>query len=113
MEDDVRAATILVCPYSQLVSAASAIEQRRFRVCIADESHMLKDYKAQRTKAAQPILRQAQHCFLLTGTPALSRPNELFTQARLGEGWAAISDMTSLAELNCAVAGRRTKTQNN
>ena len=33
-----------------------------------------------RTKAIMPLLKNAQHRILLTGTPALSRPAELFTQ---------------------------------
>lgn len=81
-EAEIRAAQVLVCPYSMLTNHAEALLARQFRVCVADESHMLKDFKTQRTKAAQPILRAARHCVLLTGTPALSRPSELFTQAR-------------------------------
>lgn len=45
-----------------------------------DESHYLKNSKAKRTAAALPLLQGAARAILLSGTPALSRPVELFTQ---------------------------------
>ncbi|XP_057958939.1 uncharacterized protein LOC131151656 isoform X7 [Malania oleifera] len=49
-------------------------------VVIADESHFLKNAQAKRTSAALPVLQRAQYAILLSGTPALSRPIELFKQ---------------------------------
>ncbi|CAA0819897.1 chromatin remodeling factor18 [Striga hermonthica] len=51
-----------------------------FKVVIADESHFLKNGQAKRTNASLPILQKAQYTILLSGTPALSRPIELFKQ---------------------------------
>ncbi|XP_011073842.1 SWI/SNF-related matrix-associated actin-dependent regulator of chromatin subfamily A-like protein 1 isoform X1 [Sesamum indicum] len=51
-----------------------------FKVVIADESHFLKNAQAKRTSASLPILQKAQYAILLSGTPALSRPIELFKQ---------------------------------
>ncbi|CAA3017954.1 SWI SNF-related matrix-associated actin-dependent regulator of chromatin subfamily A 1 isoform X1 [Olea europaea subsp. europaea] len=51
-----------------------------FKVVIADESHFLKNAQAKRTNASLPILQKAQFVMLLSGTPALSRPIELFKQ---------------------------------
>ncbi|KAL3835133.1 hypothetical protein ACJIZ3_009869 [Penstemon smallii] len=51
-----------------------------FKVVIADESHFLKNGQAKRTTASLPILQKAQYVILLSGTPALSRPIELFKQ---------------------------------
>lgn len=48
-----------------------------------DESHTVKNHK---TKSAQSAIRlgeKAKRIVLLTGTPALSRPNELYTQLAL------------------------------
>jgi SWI/SNF-related matrix-associated actin-dependent regulator of chromatin subfamily A-like protein 1 len=50
------------------------------KVVVADESHFLKSYKASRTRAVLPILQRANRVILLTGTPALSRPAELYSQ---------------------------------
>ncbi len=52
----------------------------RYRVVVVDESHYIKDGAAKRTKAAMPVLKEARRCLLLTGTPALNRPKEVFTQ---------------------------------
>ncbi|XP_077217696.1 chromatin remodeling factor18 [Tasmannia lanceolata] len=51
-----------------------------FKIVIADESHFLKNAQAKRTNASLPLLKKAQYAILLTGTPALSRPIELFKQ---------------------------------
>ncbi|KAG5573929.1 hypothetical protein H5410_063695 [Solanum commersonii] len=51
-----------------------------FKVVIADESHFLKNAQAKRTSASLPLLQKAQYVILLSGTPALSRPIELFKQ---------------------------------
>lgn len=45
-----------------------------------DESHNLKSDKSARTKAALALAMKSNRCILLSGTPALSRPIELFTQ---------------------------------
>lgn len=49
-------------------------------VIIADECHYIKNYNAQRTKSILPILQKARRVLLLSGTPVMSRPAELFTQ---------------------------------
>ncbi|KAB1206180.1 DNA annealing helicase and endonuclease ZRANB3 [Morella rubra] len=51
-----------------------------FKVVIADESHFLKNAQAKRTTASLPVIKKAQYAILLSGTPALSRPIELFKQ---------------------------------
>ncbi|KAI8819051.1 P-loop containing nucleoside triphosphate hydrolase protein [Fimicolochytrium jonesii] len=52
----------------------------RFKVIVADESHYLKSRDAKRTKCILPLIKRAKRALLLSGTPALSRPIELFTQ---------------------------------
>lgn len=54
VEEDVRGATILVCPYSQLASASAAIEARQFRVCVADESANAGSAVSHRAPARSP-----------------------------------------------------------
>ncbi|KAM5228871.1 SWI/SNF-related matrix-associated actin-dependent regulator of chromatin subfamily A-like protein 1 [Ctenodactylus gundi] len=51
-----------------------------FKVVIVDESHFLKNIKTARCRAAVPILKVAKRVILLSGTPAMSRPAELYTQ---------------------------------
>ncbi len=57
-----------------------SIVQQNFRCIIVDESHYLKNRRAKRTEAVLPLLHQAKRLVLLSGTPALGRPEELFTQ---------------------------------
>ncbi|KAM5152124.1 SWI/SNF-related matrix-associated actin-dependent regulator of chromatin subfamily A-like protein 1 [Mantella aurantiaca] len=51
-----------------------------FKVIIIDESHFLKNVKTARCKSAMPLLKSAKRVILLSGTPAMSRPAELYTQ---------------------------------
>lgn len=44
------------------------------------QAHMLKTPDAQRTKACLPRLQSARRALLLTGTPMLNRPAEMWTQ---------------------------------
>ena len=49
---------------------------------ICDESHALKERNAAQTKKIVPLLIKARVALLLTGTPQLSRPCELWSQLR-------------------------------
>ncbi|XP_048808882.1 SWI/SNF-related matrix-associated actin-dependent regulator of chromatin subfamily A-like protein 1 isoform X3 [Lagopus muta] len=51
-----------------------------FQVVIIDESHYLKNIKTARCRAAMALLKAARRVILLSGTPAMSRPAELYTQ---------------------------------
>lgn len=70
-----------IVPYSLCVKLKDKLTQKRFKCIVADESHYLKDRRAQRTQAVLPLMKEgATRVICLTGTPALSRPIELFTQ---------------------------------
>lgn len=45
-----------------------------------DESHFIKDSDAKRTRLAIQLCHRAKRVILLTGTPAMSRPIELYAQ---------------------------------
>jgi len=59
---------------------AGAQAQNLFKCIIADESHNLKQKTSQRCQILLPVLEKCQRLVLLSGTPALSRPVELYTQ---------------------------------
>uniref|UniRef100_A0A7S1FWL3 Uncharacterized protein n=2 Tax=Corethron hystrix TaxID=216773 RepID=A0A7S1FWL3_9STRA len=74
---------IVIATYSLLQNrsaAARVLHQFNFRCIIADESHNLKERNSQRCKLAIPMLRKAKRLLLLSGTPALARPVELWVQ---------------------------------
>jgi len=57
-----------------------ALNNQKFNVVIVDESHYMKSRNATRSKILLPIVQKAKRAILLTGTPALGRPEELFMQ---------------------------------
>ncbi|XP_040827436.1 DNA annealing helicase and endonuclease ZRANB3 isoform X3 [Ochotona curzoniae] len=57
-----------------------ALNNQNFKVVIVDESHYMKSRTAARSKILLPIIQKARRAILLTGTPALGRPEELFMQ---------------------------------
>ncbi|XP_064958015.1 uncharacterized protein LOC135608880 isoform X3 [Musa acuminata AAA Group] len=77
---------LVVTPSSLRLQWASMIQQwlnissADILIVIADESHFMKNAQAKRTNACLPVLQKAQYAILLSGTPALSRPIELFKQ---------------------------------
>ncbi|VDK46193.1 unnamed protein product [Cylicostephanus goldi] len=75
--------TVVIMSYDQMVIKKKELEAACYYVIIFDESHLLKDGKAKRTQAALLLSRKASRVILLSGTPALSRPAELFSQIRL------------------------------
>lgn len=56
------------------------IKPGHFKCIIVDESHMIKSITTKRTQAILPLILKAKRRLLLSGTPALSKPAELFTQ---------------------------------
>ena len=71
---------ITIISYDLVPKLHKTIETVDYGITIADESHMIKSYTAKRTKALLPILKNSRRTLLLSGTPALNRPAELFTQ---------------------------------
>lgn len=47
---------------------------------VLDESHYIKNHKAKRTKQLVPLCQETGRVLLLTGTPVLNRPIELWSQ---------------------------------
>ncbi|EFJ51368.1 hypothetical protein VOLCADRAFT_103414 [Volvox carteri f. nagariensis] len=68
---------MVVISYDTLSRAGDQIQKLKPQMVVLDEAHYIKNGKAKRTEAALPLIKQARHAVLLTGTPALSKPNEL------------------------------------
>ncbi|XP_039198296.1 DNA annealing helicase and endonuclease ZRANB3 isoform X1 [Crotalus tigris] len=75
---------VTVLGYGLLTSDAhvltETLRKQKFKVVIIDESHYMKSRNATRSKILLPIVQNAIRAILLTGTPALGRPEELFMQ---------------------------------
>lgn len=68
------------------------VEDLKQPIGIYDEAHYVKNLRTNRTKAALKIAKRQEIVYLLTGTPVLNRPEELFSllQAidhKLGKSW--------------------------
>ena len=54
------------------------IIKKNFQYIIADEAHYLKSRSAKRTMSLTPVLQRAKRVVLLTGTPILAKPMEIY-----------------------------------
>jgi SWI/SNF-related matrix-associated actin-dependent regulator 1 of chromatin subfamily A len=73
---------IVICSYGlapALINNGN-IAPGTFRCIIVDESHMLKNKSSKRTLALLPSLKAADRVLMLSGTPALAKPLELYPQ---------------------------------
>ncbi len=69
---------IIIMSYNKLFTRP--IEEIPWYFVVADESHYLKNRASKRTRAFMPVAHKAKSALLMTGTPALNRPCELFAQ---------------------------------
>lgn len=71
---------IIIISYEAATKRALELALLNPFMVILDESHYVKNRAALRTKQLVPVCRRAPKCLLLTGTPVLNRPVELWTQ---------------------------------
>ncbi|KAM9710026.1 SWI/SNF-related matrix-associated actin-dependent regulator of chromatin subfamily A-like protein 1 [Menidia menidia] len=79
-KDNLRSGLVNIISYDLLSRIDKQHTGNPFKVLIMDESHFMKNMKTARCKAALPLLKAAKRVILLSGTPAMSRPSELYTQ---------------------------------
>ena len=73
---------IIIINYDILKKNQEKLDDLNAKVIILDESHYIKN-KSQRTTAGMEIASNAPHRILLTGTPLMNRPRELWNQLRV------------------------------
>lgn len=71
--------SIVIINYDILNQWKEALSNHGFKIVIFDEAHRLKNPEAVRTKAAFEIVKNIEYRILLTGTPLLNRPKELYS----------------------------------
>lgn len=125
-QDSIDEAIILITSYSLMEKSFNKLNEHGFGFIIMDESHTLKNHKAKCTTVAHELAKKAKRVILLSGTPALSRPVELFSQLQMLDrnffsfkeyssrycagkqtnfGWDS-SGQSNLEELNLLLAAR-------
>jgi SWI/SNF-related matrix-associated actin-dependent regulator 1 of chromatin subfamily A len=87
---------VWIINYDILKKHLDALLKTNFDLVVADESHLVKSPKAQRTKAVMAITKSVKEVIFLTGTPLLSRPVEMFTMLNMidPETWGNWYDFT-------------------
>jgi len=75
MKEDIK---IFIFSYDIAMRMGAKIALMSPKIAIIDEAHYLKNPKAKRTKILTPIMLQCKRIMLLTGTPALAKPKELY-----------------------------------
>ncbi|HAR79747.1 MAG TPA: hypothetical protein DCR21_02845, partial [Succinivibrionaceae bacterium] len=76
-------ADLVVINYEIVKHHLPALEQKRFASLVMDESHYVKGYQSQRTKAVTALSRNIPVRLALSGTPLLNRPQELIAQLKI------------------------------
>lgn len=74
---------VVVINYDLMKKKQLDLEERGFNICIFDESHYLKNSKAQRTIASLDLARTCKDILCLSGTAITNRPIEFFTTLNL------------------------------
>eukprot|EP00929_Paragymnodinium_shiwhaense_P031338 TRINITY_DN17576_c0_g1_i1.p1 TRINITY_DN17576_c0_g1~~TRINITY_DN17576_c0_g1_i1.p1 ORF type:complete len:925 (-),score=271.70 TRINITY_DN17576_c0_g1_i1:183-2957(-) len=83
-------ASFHVVTYSILTRTASEVQtflrqQNAFKTIVVDECHMIKNRSTGRTREIMQFAKKCTRVVLLSGTPALARPVELYTQIEVVE----------------------------
>ena len=71
---------IIILNYDILKKWLPELKAIKPQILIYDESHYIKSPKSARSKAAAQLAKTAPHKILLTGTPVMNRPSELWHQ---------------------------------
>lgn len=88
---------INIISYELATKNTEDLLKRNFKCTIVDESHNLKNQRTERVRNIRPLLKNAERVILITGTPALSRPVELYPQIDLvmqGKWWLSYDDFS-------------------
>jgi len=76
------------------------VDAKNFKVCIADEAHYLKSRDSKRSKHLMPILMKAKRVILISGTPMLAKPEEIYNLLKIIRP-DLIGKFTEFAERYC------------
>jgi len=80
LTDDV---SIIILNYAIFRKWLPELQRINPEVIVYDESHYIKSKAAARSKAAKTLSETVAHKILLTGTPVLNRPEELWNQLQI------------------------------
>ncbi|CDW80246.1 snf2 family n-terminal domain containing protein [Stylonychia lemnae] len=76
-------AIIYIMTYDLAMKRYEEIDERNFKVCVADEAHYLKSRDSKRSKHLIPILSKSKRVILISGTPMLAKPEEVYNLLKI------------------------------
>ena len=76
---------IIIINYDILQKWEKRLKDYKFKIIILDESHYIKNSKAQRSKAVIKLCKTVKHVIALSGTPIINRPIEFYTTIKIIE----------------------------
>jgi SWI/SNF-related matrix-associated actin-dependent regulator 1 of chromatin subfamily A len=85
-----RGSDFYIINYDNLKKRKKDLEKIDFKCVIADESHYIKNKKAQRSASTIELIKKVPYAYLLSGTIIENRPSELISQI---EAIGRMSDM--------------------
>ena len=74
---------VVICNYDIMSGRKDSLLDKEFNIVICDESHYIKNSKAQRTQATLEVAMNAESILCLSGTAITNRPNEFYTTLNL------------------------------
>ena len=96
-------ADIVIINYDMLKKRIDDLKSINAKSVVFDESHYLKNSKAQRTKLSKELSNKIEYRFLLTGTPIVNRPVELISQLGILGRLQEFGGFWKFAENYCAM----------
>ena len=74
---------VFILSYNIATRLAGILGRRAYKIIIVDEAHYLKSRDSLRAKNIVPVLMRTKRILLLTGTPILARPAEIYNLLRI------------------------------
>jgi len=74
---------VYILSYNIATRLAGILGRKDFKIIIVDESHYLKSRDSLRAKNLVPVLMRTKRILLLSGTPILARPSEIYNTLRI------------------------------
>lgn len=71
---------VVIINYDILESHMLFLKRLKPQIIICDESHLVKNHEAKRTKCVKQLARSTPYRLLMSGSPMLNRPKELISQ---------------------------------
>ncbi|CDW72909.1 snf2 family n-terminal domain containing protein [Stylonychia lemnae] len=72
-----------IISYSLAWKMSELLAKLQFKVVIVDEAHYLKSRESKRSQHLLPIIMRSKRIMLLSGTPMLGRPNEIYNLLKI------------------------------